>query len=301
MYSALVEQHVRNLKRNILQHGINYVLAYKGFPVQFLMDLSNTFPFLSDTPPILTPGTIDLATIMGKISTLISHLLDNKRGTRILTYEEFILLSLKIDLSLYEGQIIVFENNFLSEFPNQSTEKFVDIDREIENNHLDFKENNLFSTFYADSSVSDDVHFVLYKDVNVEHLKNAHTEPFFDRKVLGSALDFEEIESGEISEKESAVFPSSFEYSDLKRKLFFGEEVGKDYVLIADWAVLSNKSYLNELKIAQHLFRENGRDLRIYVRKRLIQRGYRQEFLVALKNYWQSDRLGNSRFIRIPT
>lgn len=300
MYSALVEQHIRNLKGNIFQRGTNYVLVYKGFPVQFLMDIGNTFRFLSNKPPILTSGKIDLATILEKISTLISHLLDNKRGIRIMTYEEFILLSLKIDLSLYKGQIIVFENNFFSEFPNQSTEKFVDIDREIENNHLDFKENNLFSTFYADSSVSGDVHFVLYKDVNLEHLKNTHTEPFFDRKVLDSALDFEEIESGEISEKKSAVFPSSLEYSELKRKLFFGEEVEKDFALIADRTVLSNRIHLNELKIAQHLFRENGRDIRIYIRKSLIQRSYRQEFLVALKKYWQSDRFRELTFYANP-
>jgi len=175
MFNKLITSHIKKVE------SFNYdniILVYEGFPIKFLIELSNTFPFLNDKNTIIEQNKINLRNIWENRRELIIKILNKNKDIHILTYEEFNLVFKNLpDLHLFKGQIIVFENNLFDDYPNQSTEIFVDIEQCIENDNLNFKENNLFSEFYSDSSFYKGVNLIRYKNINFDEFKNVEITP----------------------------------------------------------------------------------------------------------------------------
>lgn len=300
MYEALIKQHARDITDITSEHNGSHILVYKGFPVDFLLALSNIFPFFFDKGHIADSGKIDLRRIVADIRDLIGNLLKNKLTNSIATYEEFILLSQKIDLALYNGRIIVFENNLFEEFPNQSTENFLDIEKAIDSDNLEFRENDLFNVFYANSSIGNGVNWIQYKEAYLGDIKNAETKPFFGDRILNSTLDYEEIAPTALPDRGALIFPSSKGYQNLKYKIFAAERIEKPCVLFTDLVTLSNQTYLAELKILKYVFEQNGLPLSICTKKRVLQKDHREEFLAILRQYWDSESFRDLTFYENP-
>lgn len=298
MFNKLIPKHIEEIRT--LGYKNNCILVYKGFPANFLLELNDIFPFLNDKDKIFLSNKIDLGKISKNINTSIQKLLDKSKDLHILTYEEFILFSQKIDLSLYNGKFIIVENNLSNEYPNQSTEIFVDIEEEIEKNNLDFKENKLFNTFYATSSLNNNIRLVKYVDIDVEKLENVEKIKFFSYKVTNLKLDYEEIESDISNDKGIIIFPSSNAYVDLKNKLFTEMHIDAQQIVVTDPIALSNKQHENELKILQYIFKENGTFLKIFIKKNVLNHTYRTEFIKILKQYWKSNIFRDLIFYKNP-
>ena len=161
MFNKLIPVHLKKIES---LNSENIILVYKGFPVNFLFELSNSYPFLNDKNILFLENKIFLESTQKNIGQLISKILNKDKGINILTYEEFVLVAQKLpDLSLFKGKFIIFENDLFEEYPNQSTERYIDIEQSIENNILDLKENKLFFEFYSDSSMYKNENLIKYK------------------------------------------------------------------------------------------------------------------------------------------
>ncbi|PIP17434.1 MAG: DEAD/DEAH box helicase [Parcubacteria group bacterium CG23_combo_of_CG06-09_8_20_14_all_35_9] len=298
MFNQLITKHIEEIKRSSYEN--NCILVYKGFPINFLLEISNAFPFLNDKYRTFTSNKIDLKKVSNNITDSIQKLLSKNDGLHILTYEEFILLSQKIKLSLYNGKFVIFKNNLFDEYLNQSTERFIDIEEEIEKNHLNFKENELFNIFYTNSSLNDNVHLIQYKDIDLDEINNAEIKSFFGETIVNSDLDYKEIEPDQLPDQDMIIFPSSNAYTYLKYRLFIGEKFDSQQIIITDAVTLLNKQHLNELKILQYVFKENKADLKILIKKNILNKEYREEIATILKQYWKSDSFRELTFYKNP-
>lgn len=299
MFNRLIPKHIEEIKRSGYEN--NCILIYKGFPVDFLFELSTIYPLLNDKKQTFTSNKIDLEKISKYVSELIKKLLSKNEGMYILTYEEFILLSQKIDLSLYNGKFVIFENNLFDEYPNQSTEKFIDIDKEIEKNNLNFQENELFNIFYTNSSIYNFINLIQYKDIDLDENNNLEIIPFFDKIIVDTNLDYKEVEPNQLSSKNIIIFPSSNAYIDLKYMLFTEINIdNQPILLVTDSVTLSNKQHQNELKILQYISKENRIDLKIFVKKNILKETFREALITILKKYWKSDSFRKLTFYENP-
>lgn len=301
MFNKLIPSHIKKVK--LLNYN-NIILVYKGFPINFLLELNNTFPFLNDKNIIIKQNKINLRNVWENRRELIIKILNKNTEIHTLTYEEFILVFQNLpDLSLFKGQIIIFENNLFDEFPNQSTEIFVDIEQCIENDNLNFKENDLFSKFYSDSSFYKDVNLIKYKNVNFDEFKNVEIIPFFDKEITNFPLQYNEIEPDEILSDDIIIFPAHDSYLNLELQMFRGDKITKLQLVVNNTAILFHKEYeekLKRLKILSCIFKENKIELKISVKKKIFKKEYRQEFENILYKYWKSDDFRELIFYKHP-
>ena len=301
MFIKLIASHINKMKS--LNYN-NIILVYKGFPINFIIELSNTFPFLNNKNTIIEQNKINLRNIWENRRESIIKILNKNREIHILTYEEFILVFQNLsDLSLFKGQIIVFENNLFDEYPNQSTEIFVDIEQCIENDNLNFKENDLFSKFYSDSSFYKDVNLIKYKNINFDEFKNVEITPFFEKEIIVFPLQYNEIEPDDILNDDVIIFPSYDSYLNLELQMFRGNKIAKLQLIVNNTAILFNKEYekeLKRLKILSYIFKENKIELKISLKKEIFKKEYRHEFENILYKYWKSNDFRELSFYKHP-
>lgn len=301
MFNKLIPLHLKKIGSLNLT---NAILVYKGFPVNFLFELNNSFPFLNDKNTIFLKNKIFLKSIQNNIGQLISKILNKDGGINILTYEEFILVAQKLpDLSLFKGNFIIFENNLFEEYPNQSTEKYIDIEQSIENNILDLKENNLFFEFYSDSSIYKNENLIKYKEIDLAEFENIEIQSFFQDEATSVDLEYQEIEPDELLDKNTVIYPISDSYIELKLQIFRGENIEKLQLIINNSAILTKKNYrgeLNKLKILNYIFKINKIEISTFIKKNILKKSFRNEFLEILKNHWKSSRFRDLIFYKHP-
>jgi len=301
MFNKLIASHIKKVES--FNHD-NIILVYKGFPIKFLIELSNTFPFLNDKNTIIEQNKINLRNIWENRRESIIKILNKNREIHILTYEEFISIFQNLtDLSLFKGQIIVFENNLFDEFPNQSTEIFVDIEQCIENDNLNFKENELFSKFYSDSSFHKKVDLIKYKNINFDEFKNVEITPFFNKEIINFPLQYNEIEPDVFLSDDVIIFPVRDSYLNLEFQMFRGDKITKLQLVVNNTAILFNKEYekeLERLKILSYISKENKIELKISVKKKIFKKEYRHEFENILNKYWKSNDFRKLFFYKHP-
>jgi len=301
MFNKLIPLHLKKIES---LEFTNIILVYKGFPVNFLLELSNSYSFLNDKDILFLKNKINLESIQKNIGQLISKILNKDDGINVLTYEEFILVAQKFpDLSLFKGRFIIFENNLFEEYPNQSTERYIDIEQSIENNILDFKENKLFFEFYSDSSIYKNENLIKYKEIDLGEFENIEIQSFFQNEVMSVDLKYQEIEPDESLDKNTVIFPISDSYIGLKLQIFKGEKIESLQLVINNSAILTKKNYredLNRLKILNYLFRTNNIRISITIKKNILKKSFRDEFLDILKKYWKSDKFRELVFYKHP-
>lgn len=295
MFTKLISEHISRIKQS--KYNKNYILVYKGLPVNFILELSKIYPLLFNKKISFTIEIIDLQKIMDNIGGMVKKVLEPTNGTYIMLYEQFILLSQKIDLSLSPNKFVIFENTFHKEYPNECTEKCIDIERAIDKGHINFKENKLFNTFYSNSTTMDRTHLVQYRDINQDILINVESEPFFEEKILPKLHYQETDDSGDIK---TVIFPQSSNYNNFKNRIYSGDIFMDHQVVIADPSSVLNKEYNKELRILQYIFRHNEIPLDIKIRKTTLRDEYRQEFLDVLKKHWGSNSFRKLLFYKRP-
>lgn len=301
MFNKLIPVHLKKIES---LNSENIILVYKGFPVNFLFELSNSYPFLNDKNILFLENKIFLESTQKNIGQLISKILNKDKGINILTYEEFVLVAQKLpDLSLFKGKFIIFENDLFEEYPNQSTERYIDIEQSIENNILDLKENKLFFEFYSDSSMYKNENLIKYKEIELDEFKNIEIHSFFQNEATSIDLKYQEIEPDELLDKDTVIFPISDSYIELELQMFSGEKVKNLQLIINNSAILTKNNYreeLNRLKILNYIFEINKIGISISIKKNILKTSFRNEFLDILKKYWKSEEFRELVFYKHP-
>jgi len=301
MFNKLIPVHLKKIES---LNSENIILVYKGFPVNFLFEISNSYPFLNDKNILFLENKIFLESTQKNIGQLISKILNKDEGINILTYEEFVLVAQKLpDLSLFKGKFIIFENNLFEEYPNQSTERYIDIEQSIENNILDLKENKLFFEFYSDSSMYKNENLIKYKEIELDEFKNIEIHSFFQNEATSIDLRYQEIEPDELLDKDTVIFPISDSYIELELQMFSGEKIKNLQLIINNSAILTKNNYreeLNRLKILNYIFEINKIGISISIKKNILKTSFRNEFLDILKKYWKSEEFRELVFYKHP-
>jgi ATP-dependent DNA helicase RecQ len=294
MYLALIDEHLQQIMK--IQKD-ETVLVYKGFPIDFVREIARVIPLCSQEDELFTDGRINLQKIKDNSLKLITSIQRLTHGTTILLFEEFLNLHRNINLNLFNRQFVIINNNFFSEYPNQSTETFIDIQDSIEHNES-FDENELFSYFYVDSFDVQGTNYVQYQDIDTADLKCVSHLDFFDPRRYKS-YSTQELESKNLTADMIVFNESDNNYRLLKQRIFEGKQLQK-VDLITDAISESNPTLKRELRILNHLFFSNGLQLLIYLKSDYFNKESRQELLHILKKHWKSDSFKTLEFYSNP-
>ena len=296
MFNKLISSHIQDLKK---LGDDNAIFVYKGFPINFYKEILKYYPSLNNNN-IFIDDKLNLFAIKNSVKDLISNFL-NKNGIYSLTYEELITIAEKVnDLSIRGGKIIIIQNNLFDEYPNQSNINFIDLEEKIEKNELNFKENEVFNSFYSNSAIREGINYIQYRDIDLEN--NSHSiilKNFFDLKNYNSDLDYTEIENT-TNLSNYISFPNSDSYWDFRYRLFENEKLQSKQILVTNSVALRNNNYKNELIILQSLFKQNDLDLKVLIKKNVLNKEYRNDVLKILKKYWRSPKFRELIFYSNP-
>lgn len=296
VYTKLISKHLNKIKSLNYENGI---LVYKGFPIDFLMEINNIFAFLIEPEKFITKEKIDLKKISENINELISHVLTKGFGIHVLLYEQFFLLCKNINLSLFKGNIVLIENNLFQDYPNQSNIKHFDIEQKIDGNEIDFEENEIFNLFYVNSILVDDINFVQYHKFDPTEYTNVEIRNFFDDDIIKAEVNYREASPQQLP-KSHIKFPASDNsYTKFKYDIFCNKPQ-INLPLVTDYKTLKDPELSKELRILNYVFTTNDLDLSILVKKNELLHEHRNKFLQILERYWNSDTFRNLIFYRDP-
>ena len=120
MYNALIVKHLDYIISKCTGNN-KHILVYKGFPLRFMKELSETFPFISNENDRMTNEKIDLKKIYNNSQGIVKKIINNVlEDISVLLYEEFYLLSHNFNISLFDGKFILITNDLYSDYPNQT-------------------------------------------------------------------------------------------------------------------------------------------------------------------------------------
>jgi ATP-dependent DNA helicase RecQ len=302
MFKKLIPTHIQHIKS--LDYK-NLILVYKGFPINFLLELSDYFPFLNEKEDIITNNKINLKNLWESRSESLKNVLNNS-GISILTYEEFgVFCQTLSDLSLVKSELIIFENNLFDYYPNQSTEKFIDIEQHIENNDTQFTENEIFSKFYSDSLVFKGINFIKSKEIDLGEFKNVKVKSFFGKDYSNIKLRCDEIEPDEAFDDDVLIFPSPDTNLDLAIKVFEDEptNIKSLKIIVNNNLIFTNKKYeksLTRLKVIYNIFEQNNIQIELLLKRKVIKKKARIDFREILSKYWKSNDFRDLIFYKNP-
>jgi len=306
MYKALLKDHFKFIEE-ICQKKKN-IIIYKGFPLYFLFEISEKYNFLNEKKEIFTNNKIDLQKIDNNKQTSIAKLFQINNITATLLYEEFIRILDNLNLGMFEGDFIIFNNSLFNEYPNQSTIQYLDIEKEIDTGNFFFEENELFKKFYTNSLYKNNTPLIQYRDISDYDLKNVKLVDFFNEEII---KDVQIIESNNLVKDDIEVrqieFPlsenqESLDYYNLKIDIFNNNKMD-DFVLVIDRAVLEKAEdrYKKEARILRYIFNKNSKELKIKLKKNTaVIEEYRDEFYEILEKYWNSRSFRDLLFYEEP-
>jgi hypothetical protein len=151
MNQRLIKEHVSYIE-NISNTGDKRtVCVYKGFSTNFLRKINEFFPHVDALSCLNSENKIDLLSIKNNFWNLGSKLTSTKNKISFMLYEEFLLLP-PHSLKDFPISFIIVNNNFYSNYPNQTEFVIQDIEESI-NNDIDIKEDDTFNRFYSDSKI----------------------------------------------------------------------------------------------------------------------------------------------------
>lgn len=297
MFLNLIKDHLDELRT---LEGENLVIAYKGFPVEFVKNIAQDYPFLFNGYNTTDDNRLNLKLIIDNTNSLISKLLQKTSGISIVFYEELLVVQKHLDLSIFKGKIFIYENNLFDEHPNISTECFNDIELKIDNNEFDIDEGELFDTFYVNSTVINDINYIYYKPIRIEDYDNVTLIQFFKDNNLKFEIDFQEY-SDEVNIDNALIFPGSSNKILEFKKDIFNNNISHDINLITDNITISEQEDdLKEIKILYYIFKKGKINLNVYIKRERLKDECRTDFMDILKKYWNSDSYRELMFYKNP-
>lgn len=304
MFNALTHFYISYIKKKILKE--NSLLVFKNFPNNFILEIANTFKFLTDPSILFKDEMINLQSILKNKKAIIQNLFSlESHQPQILLYEELLLSIQNLhDIDLIEADIFIFTNSSYSSIPNQSTILFSDLDHEIDEGKTEFDNDSIFSVFYANSYIQDKWNLIQSKNIETKGNKRIKVIDYAD------VFDMEKIKiinNSAIKEKSDLLFNiysmSEPEYIQFKSDLFIGTlDIKKIHSVsfMIDLYVQKNSETMNEIQFINFLLTQN----KIFVQNigltKKVSKSSRADFVEILKKYWKSDNFRNLEFYENP-
>lgn len=298
MFNLLLPFHIKEIKK--YKHENNLVVVYKGFPIYFIQAVAKIYKPINSMDKILTDNKLDLGKIVNLVDNTIREMLSLNAGIYIMTYEELLVLEESLNLSILKNtNFLILENNLFSEFPNQTTVDFPDVDEVVEKGDFSFKENELFNRFYANSTKRHHLQLVQYRDIKVDQ-SNIEIQDFFNTDFLND-LNIEPIKNHSISSSQYIlVSETDSNYFRIKYSTFSEKSEEKQLDLIIDNITFKRTIFQKELKILKLIFELNGVTFKLYLTDNIGPSKSRDEFGQILQKYWQSNTFRELTFYNDP-
>jgi len=301
MYNIFLKEHIKNISKEENPRGL--LLVYKGFPLDFVFNIGREFAFLNEAGQIFNGNRIDLQKVVDCSKKTIKKLLSIDRGIYAATYEELVAILRRVqDLSLFEGRIVIFDNNLFKQYPNQTSSHFPNLDEVVEGNDLNYQEDDLLNQFYVYSDVKFGLTLLQYKEIDVSPYDNVAIREFFDEELVRSqTLDYRMADADQIAGKAIPVSEQDENYFSLKYALFDIKLLDtKSVNLVTDLVTLRNEKQEAELKLLKLIYTANGYEFNVGVKSSKPSTQYRQDFKDLLLKYWGSSSFRELTFYKDP-
>lgn len=294
MYLYLLKNHLSNIKELDAD-----IFVYKGLPIRFILEVSKIYPFICDKDKIISNEKINLKGIIETTNEVIAILLQNPDKKGILLYEQFLRIADNVNVTLFKQKYVIVENNVLDEFPNQTDTIIDDIEKTIETDFNELKENLFFSQFYSNSIQKENYNLIQYRYYNNDQVDNVKLHYFFndtDKNVSFQEKNVDEITS---SPNLLRVPTADNSYDIFKVRLFLNEQIDA-ITIITTHKSLKNQLLYRDLIFIRELFICANKDIQIFLIKPKLQTSFRLDFLDILKQYWKSSAFRELVFYRDP-
>ena len=301
MYDIFLKEHINHIKMEGNHKGL--LLVYKGFPLDFVLNAGKEFEFFNEPDQVFTNNKIDLQKVVDYSKETIKKLLNIGNGIYVATYEELVAILERVqDLSLFEGKIVILNNNLFEQYPNQTTSHFPNLDEVVERSDLNYQEDDLLNQFYVYSDVKFGLTLLQYKEIDASRYDNVTIREFFDEELVKSqTLDYEMVDADQIAGKAIPVSEQDENYFFLKYALFGIKQLDtKSVNLVTDLVTLRNEKQEAELKLLKFIYTANGYEFNVRVKSSKPSTQYRQELKGILLKYWGSSSFRELVFYKDP-
>lgn len=273
------------------------MIVYKGFPSDFLKQVSNTIPFLTKINLYDKSNRLQLDKILSNKKDILKEYLSFD-GLNITTYEEFTIVSRNINPEMLDYKVTIINNDlFRGWYPNPSNFDFPDQLQEIENNNK-FEPDDVFQNFYSSSKIIENRNFVSYFDFKTEDFKSIDELNFFEIFIENEKLTL-------IPADDNSNFielPSPDDIFTLIKTDFYHNNIQNKYEFL-----ISEKSHnfeedtiRKELLILNSIANYLNIEFKIYSKTETIEETVRDQFPEILKKYWNSDDFRSLLFYKEP-
>ncbi len=274
-----INEHIALLSK--LKSKKPTVFIYKGFPVHFLQELAKNIPHPDGLSCIDSKGQLDLQKIIKNADAFPAKIKKAKENQVFITYEEFLLIP-SAELSELPFNFKVIRNNFYEFYPNQSQQKFPDIESSL-NSEIEIEEDETFIRFYADSKEIAGYNCLQFLDYETD-LSTLHidTIDFFD----ADDVRLPEYKTDISKAKNVVQFQASdSSYFDLKFGLF-NNVIPKELSLLVDESIDHLPNDLAELKLLYKILSESDCSISLYRQQKKYEDQWRPELDALLKKHW---------------
>jgi ATP-dependent DNA helicase RecQ len=294
MNQRLIKEHVSYIE-NISNTGDKRtVCVYKGFSTNFLRKINEFFPHVDALSCLNSENKIDLLSIKNNFWNLGSKLTSTKNKISFMLYEEFLLLP-PHSLKDFPISFIIVNNNFYSNYPNQTEFVIQDIEESI-NNDIDIKEDDTFNRFYSDSKIIAEFNCIQYLDYELNlRIIGIDSLDFYD-SIPTTPIQYKDILKIQPSES-NIIIPvqfGDFNYNKFKYNLFF-DIIPNAIEFLIDESLLKNPKYQAEINILGKILAANDFEISFYKKINDLTDSWREELDLLLQKHWNE----NAKFKKI--
>lgn len=285
---------IKNKIADIEKKGKNSLIILKGFDEVTFKELSK------EIEPAFFSEINSLKELLENRKKMQKKLITLDDNIYIGRYEE--LLTVKNNLSLYEGKIFILENNLFSYYQYNFKDKKEITNFTMARNNEVIKEENLeYEHFYSDFILNNNEVYVKYRDIDyiqdIDDMEIKKIEIFSYQKYIPRENEINQYVEGIEVYKYSATYPIKNE--ELKYEIINSKTKNSINILIDKETIKSSKFQydLGSLKALCDLY---SIKIDFYSKTKELKNSFRKEISEILLKYWKSKEFRNLNFYTNP-
>lgn len=279
----------------------NCIIFFKGFDNSFFSGLNEYMKPLFNHE--IKEVYFDLEEFKKLKKKMVSTLLQTEDGVFYGKYEELLLL--KNNISLYEGEIYIIENNFnkYSEIKLNPKDKKIKDLLNSEEEKIKFKAENIeYEEFFGKVVLHKGKYYVIYINIDINEIEGVKKIfkliPEYETLEMDSTISFLESSAENKDYYKLPNYGNDIELELLKIKIINKKIKNVNFVLGKKFTKYDKE--LQELSLIKKVCDLKGIKLNFYYENETIKKGYREDFTELLKTYWDSNKFRDLIFYKNP-